>query len=343
MAERRPLVLVAGAQTELPAGDTLPAALPPVTTLGHTAGAVTVDVQGVGYGIFAADVYVPGQITFVGGLAGSGSFLPLPAMQEGDVCVLVQSGSSASVTPAGWTEVIDFGSWNPRHTISYKVMGATPDTTVPVDSSSVCAGVAFRGVDPGGALDAPYQVAREQAFATTAIDPPPVTTVTDGAVNLAILAARIDAVSGDLTGGSVAGYTMAAERRISPAGQWEDYTGLAYREVAQAGLEDPPAHSESRTPASYFGWHGYSLPLRPAPGQGEKDYTFDLTNRPAAGTASGRLEIELKTATGSVGFTGAHDWLGAEPGFDRIGKYLIGFDATPESTKLYQLAAPAGV
>lgn len=117
------------------------------------------------------------------------------APSENDIVILTQGSPSAGGTqgltnpPAGWTlisQVVSDDLKDVSLTLSYKVMGATPDTSVDiesgghVDNPTGATVFVFRGVDNSSPMDVTVQ---SQAVLNTCIpDPMPITPVTNGAV-----------------------------------------------------------------------------------------------------------------------------------------------------------------
>lgn len=87
---------------------------------------------------------------------------------------------TASITSSGWTSIQDATGDNPSYVLAYKIMGATPDTSV-VGSSTTGNTVlvaVFRDTDTVGE-------SAEASGATGDPDPPSITTTVDGSMIVA--------------------------------------------------------------------------------------------------------------------------------------------------------------
>lgn len=334
MAVRRPLIIDGGSIKELPSGDSLPAPAKTAATLTHTAGAITLDAQAADVFRFEADAYTPpSAITFLGSAANtSGGNISLTGMglAENDVVILISQGGGT--TPSGYTVLrIGGGTDGARINAYYKKMGASPDTTVASGVSTAQAlAIGLRGIDPTNTLDT--TVAYNDASNKTNANAPAVTTVTAGAYVLALLGLRN--FDPPIPQGTISGYTHLATTSDTYGSGIDINVSAFGKTVASPGTEDPPAHSETVQGAAET-----TVALRPVAEVGENDYTFTFSNIPASGIASGKIDIELKTDTGTVAFAGGTvSWRGQVPAFDAVGHYLIGFDADASGITLWRIA-----
>lgn len=305
-------------------------------TLTHTAGAVTLDVQAADLYRFEADVYVAGEVTVVGSVpttswSSTSKTITLPGgVLEGDVVLVFYGHPAASATltinTPGYTNIFQ-NSTNTAFGVWEKTMGATPDTEVSLEISTFFGNTAamvlvLRNVDASQTTDTASQYAANFDVG----DPPAITTVTDGALVLAIVGVE-ETISTPFT--LLSGYTFAAH-------PYQD--GMAFevqhKSVASAGVEDPGTMY-----SSFKNTFRGTMAIRPAASSGEADYTITLSNIPSSGIASGLIDIELKTDTGSVAFAGGTvTWIGATPAFNAVGRYLIGFIADSTGITLWREA-----
>jgi hypothetical protein len=203
-----------------------------------------------------------GSITFVGGtgigVEDSSNNLTLPTgLQPGDL-VIVTSGSDNNVTqltPTGYTSMGSFnyavdGWW------SYKFMGDPVDTAISgltFDGQTTHLAVVFRGVDQSTPFDAAYvRMPNNDEIGTP--DPSPITTVTDGAMVVALGYLDDDKVASGVT--APTGYTLAATSQSVVAGVT---VMAAYKVLATAGTEDPGAFGGGSDNIGAF-----TIALRPA-------------------------------------------------------------------------------
>lgn len=197
---------------------------------------------------------------------GGAATLTLPTLQQGDV-VIVFGGhfirAGGGVLPTGFTSLFDSGATagtDPRLSISYKVMGAVPDTTVSCPGSgNVADGTAYgcyclRDVDTSAIIDADIT----SVGPTTSSNPdcPSITTVTNGALVLAIALDHI-AGTGDTT---ITNPTNYIEQRTARGADNNDATVCGAALVkAIAGAEDPSAF----TAWTAGTWRAATVAIRP--------------------------------------------------------------------------------
>lgn len=293
MAERRPLVTTTGSVRELPSVDTLPDSILPTTLTGKTlAGTTTFSgsasftglVQETEHSVtnLAVDCSAGNAFSLSFGLAvvgtsslsvgsSSSATLTLPASLENDVMVVAIGcdGSLANV-PSGWTSVgsTTGGSGSAFTRAIYKVMGATPDTTVGLTGLSTAASavaMAIRGCNTSTPMD---------ATATTATgtsgmpDPASITTVTNAALVLAIGFLDDDNVASSVT--LPTSYGVLKAEQASTAGST---TMVASRLIQSAGAENPGAFGGTGTDD----WGAITAAIRPS----HNTTTLSFSNVPA--------------------------------------------------------------
>ena len=141
-----------------------------------------------------------GSIEIVGGTVGaisggSGTITyQLPLMQQNDVVLSFQVTSNNNSTPGGYTSIESAfgngtGSYDAYLDVAYKVMGATPDTSITwnrtngnTSASSTFGFLVLRGVDTSNPIDVtPTKVEQNPNWVT----PASITPVTDGALVMA--------------------------------------------------------------------------------------------------------------------------------------------------------------
>lgn len=202
----------------------------------------------------------------------------------GDIVITVGGTfNRASITPgpttAGYTSIFSNTGSNPLFDVSYKRMGATPDTTVVCKGSGNAAdGVAYacyvlRGVNPK-LLDA--NNAGNNGFATagptasTNPDPPSVTTVS---ANTLVLVGALSTVT-DASVTAPSNYTNAVSQNANAS--TNDYTvAMASRAIAGAGTAENPANW---TQWSTGTWFTVTIVASPAIEGGEGNESVGLTD-----------------------------------------------------------------
>lgn len=196
----------------------------------------------------------------------------LPVSQENDVWVVIagrddSTFETTAATTAGWTvEYNSTGAGSVRDHVLIKRMGATPDTTVPIDKTNTgegetsVIGQCFRGVDTVTLNDV------ASATTTTAISATPdsgsLTTVTDGAMVISLFIQDDNGGSTTLTS-IPSGYADPDYEFYSPSGTGVTVTvGMAHKIVSTAGVEDPGAWTLSGSET----WDAFTIALRPDSG-----------------------------------------------------------------------------
>lgn len=316
-----------GANSRWDAADAASGGGKTAATLTHTAGAIPLDVQAADVFRFEADEYTSGDAPTVVAAARYrqvGDFtIPGPAIED-DVVLLFVGGFGPLSAPSGWSEVYLKTTGTIRSGIYSKRMTSTPDTTIDISTFSSNANEEFhifvlRGVADDAILDVPIQTNLDVNANT---NPPSITTSSNNAL---IIAATID-VHGGYSSQTLPGYTKTPGTA--------QYIHSWRKELASAGTEDP-----AEIASTLRSHNDFTMAVKPPTGSGEKDYTFTFSNIPASGIASGKIDIELKTNTGTVAFAGGTvSWRGQVPAFNEVGHYLIGFDADASGITLWRIA-----
>jgi hypothetical protein len=211
-------------------------------------------------------------ITFVGNTTarvaqGTGAVtVGLPTTQTGDIVIAVLAADLTIINDGiigqGWTDLVKIDSAGPGNQLAYKVMGATPDTTVDVTQETnriiACAFQAWRGVDE----TTPIDIGPASVFggASAFPDSPSLTTVTDDALFVSTfqLDDRDTTVVTPPTG-----YTNLLEENTGLGSiSFGATVGIASKIVATAGAEDPGSYELGAADT----WLAASFALRPAAG-----------------------------------------------------------------------------
>lgn len=284
-------------------------------------------------------------ITLVGTTVGNGTTanfsVSLPAgVQENDVVVVVTSISSTSnlnpgVNTSGYAELADLYANDTRDanlSVSWKRMGATPDTTVEILGSGsgtipVSAIVrVYRGVDTTTAIDVTTTTATN--LNGSRANAPSITTVTNGAWVLACMASTGDGTPTDFTGPS--GMNNFIQEQGVVAGVRSTITSLADIERATAGAYDPAALTGGESTSS-DSWCACTVALRPAPNSAPAT--------PTLSTPANLAEVTDDTPTLEFSTTDADaDSIRYQVQIDTVNT----FDSTPVAETYYFDASDAG-
>jgi len=191
----------------------------------------------------------------------------LPTTLEDDIWILAISWDTATIangstfyTDQGYTIIAYSTGDDPDYGLFYKIMGATPDTTVNIEHSNSASGTgnlimqAWRGVDGTTPLDGVTP-----ALSGSNLNPPSVTTNTDGA--LVIAYGALDDDSATLTT-SPAGYTNILFQATGTGTSGDTSAALGSKIVATAGAEDPATWVFSTSDQAL----AYTFVLKPAAG-----------------------------------------------------------------------------
>lgn len=193
------------------------------------------------------------------------------AAQAGDLVVVVcgfvgTANGDPGVSTAGYTEEVDLWANDTRDSnmsVSWKLMGGTPDTSVSINGSgtttngSAAVVHVWRGVDQTTPLDA----ATTSITGTNAVAPnsPAITTVTDGAVVLS--AGLWTGAAADTSVTAPAGYTNQVDISIDPGSAV--IAAVASKLIATAGTEDAAVWT-GVTSSTSDSWAAVALAIRPA-------------------------------------------------------------------------------
>jgi hypothetical protein len=216
----------------------------------------------------------------VGSLNGADATLDLTgiALQQNDIVVLTYSfdntlaTDNSGITSAGWTQIYEgfdtVGSGVFKLGVYYKIMGASPDSSVVVDGTGIqftamsVVAMAFRGINQSVPQDAVFT-----HFEDLNVDPDPaaITTVTDGAA--VIVCAGGDRIDNSITAPS--GYGNQVD--IATSDTFKALAAMAWKEVASAGVENPGTW----TNWSLMTYQVVTVALRPAGASNEGDGEAD--------------------------------------------------------------------
>lgn len=225
--------------------------------------------------------------------------LSVQSLAENDVVVIVgghaKTSANAGVSTAGYTELADVTT-GPRCSVSWKRMGATPDSAATVLGAADAlygnnyAIAVFRGVDTTTAIDATTTT----ASGTGQPNSPSITTVTNNAV--VITAWLSDSDPNSVT--QPTGYTFSDYWGTQPETN-EASSGIAFKTVATAGAENPGPWTLDVT-GNYI---AVSVALRPqtgstvsSPASATGTATVSLTG------ASVSAQVLSATGTGTASF-----------------------------------------
>jgi hypothetical protein len=201
--------------------------------------------------------YAPKTITFIGNTGSvATATLTLPAgLQQGDLVLLVQgSDDGTPTTPSGWTQIVaGRDGAGVGYGLAYKLMGATPDSSVTVINAgnAPSIAVAYRGVDQ----TTPVEVTSTLTATVSTPTPTAITPLTDGSevvgvgwidddnVNPVTAPTGFDTSTLAFQPGSTAGFTVMSASRMWPA---SELTPGAFG----GGTDDTEAISIALKPAS---------------------------------------------------------------------------------------------
>lgn len=168
-------------------------------------------------------------------------------LEENDIVVFIGGHNGTGTSGFGSAEITGYTTIERSQTgdlsryVGYKVMGATPDTTIDLgaasSSGSTNGGIvigAFRNVDTTTPLD----VTSTTSTTANSADCPAITTVNNGCMILAGLVKDGSATSGSTppTGYTLVGYERSEQFNRAAVACW-------YKLQSTAGTEDPPAGS----------------------------------------------------------------------------------------------------
>jgi hypothetical protein len=178
-----------------------------------------------------------------------------PALQEGDVIVLLRANDNAKLggsdpSTSGFTLVLEDLSSGPNYWFEYKVQGPTPDTSqeilnIRTDAASGTAALLFvlRGVNTSNVLDVTTVTTAPGGTGST-VTPDPITTVTDNALVMAV--GMLDDATTNTVTAFPAGYTDTAQQTATGGGD-DCLIGAGFKLVSTAGTETPGAFTFSKS------------------------------------------------------------------------------------------------
>lgn len=215
-------------------------------------------------------------LSYVGSNTGSGEGtthtvdLSGLGLQENDLVIVANASVSSGdidcgVTSAGWTEITELFSNDNSDcnlSVNYKVMSATPDTSVTCKASqsagrgSVSIAYVLRGQDLSTYADATITTATGINAAIP--NAPSITTVTDNAWVVAIGAGTVK----DTAVTAPSGYSNQAS--VASNAVTSITLAIASKTVSTAGAEDPAAWTGWTTGDTNQSWAAATMAIRPA-------------------------------------------------------------------------------
>jgi hypothetical protein len=266
----------------------------------------------VGSGIGRHNSLTPSAYLFSSLLDAAGA---TPTLQQDDIVFFAVNVSTANVTrttadltPSGYTAVGTVNqqsdTYDTNFLVSYKVMGATPDTSVtPPIGTSTAQGVTyvvyvFRGVDTTTPIDVTAQITG--GINTGVANPPAITPSTAGAW---IAAFGCSALSGTTLFTQPANMSATTNHfrtyNISATTQDSTIGGALYTSWA-SGAFDPDSFGGSTATAN--SWSAATIALRPA------------ASGPVTHTTTGALTGQIGSVAGSAAHVAIHGTTGALTG-----------------------------
>lgn len=223
-------------------------------------------------------------LSYVGSAEGSGinttvnvSLTGL-SLQQGDLVIVLNgwgetSNGDPGVGTSGYTEVADLyanDSVDANLSVSWKIMGASPDSSVSCNSNgttfgaSACLVHVWRGADATVPMDVTPTTAT--GVDSAVFDSPSITPVTAGAVVLTLGLSTATGASGDSSITAPSGYSNQAD--INANGNTRSsQSGIASKAWSGSGAENPGAWSNITTD-TFNSWAAVTLAIRPAAGPG---------------------------------------------------------------------------
>jgi hypothetical protein len=295
-------------------------------TLGHSAGAIAADVSSADWFEFEAEAYNEGGVTVVGAtktLVNNDAAFDLPAgLVEGDVVFYSGMDYPSVPNPTGYTSLghVTLGG-GIYGRASYKVMGAVPDSEITGLNAYHGNALALRGIDPA-VLDAAIANASDTSTGSNSdIDPAQVTTVTDKAMSLVAIFGEVQPTQpqNPIEGAAMVGYVERIAATYEFSSSFHYTSSFHSKEIVTAGVENPPVLDGG----GHRLWAAMTIPIRPAPPSGVKDYTLTLTNKPASVVKPIRIILDVKTTAGSWDVSTIDEWIGGAPNLNVVGKHAL--------------------
>lgn len=233
------------------------------------------------------------------------------APAENDIVFVAVSGSNSSdqnISISGYTEVADLyanSTFDINFGLYYKVMGASPDTTVTIPSLTSVQAVVYvwRGQDVATPADA--TATTSTATNTPQANPPAITTVTNGAVVIAFSAGAADG-----TWTAPSGYSNVVTRT-----SFLNSVMVASKAVATAGSQDPGQWTTTADPEVFSLSSSASVTFALRPAASGINGTATLTQAGDTVSASGLVGVaaaasitqsdDTVSTSGSVGVVAA--------------------------------------
>lgn len=242
--------------------------------------------------------YVPTAPTFVAGTGtnlgtGTTGTVTLPTSLQNDVMIVaISSTGSLAAVPSGWTSAGSVGASNSDFVrVIYKVMGATPDTTVAItgiSTSSTAVAQAYRNIDTTTPLDV-VATSSSNTTAATAMTFAAITPATSQSLILGI-------------GGSKSASTFGSPNLTNLTQQ----AGTTQAVVMGSTLLQIPAATTPALISSVSATNStVSLALRPANAVSISSGSSNVLNAVTYGTGSGANGVARYVAGGVAGTNGA--------------------------------------
>lgn len=183
----------------------------------------------------SSEQYIAGTIlatpSFVGGVGTANesdtlSLTGITGLQEGDLVIVARTSDTSEevVTSTGWTTIIYARPNSIGTTVAYKVMGATPDTSVSFADQAALSAVAFRGVEY-------TSVSTVVSVSSATVDPNSVTATDDNSV--VVVFSGLDDDNNSSISSAPTGYTVGA------TGNGNGSNAFMYKTGVSTGTEDP--------------------------------------------------------------------------------------------------------
>lgn len=209
----------------------------------------------------APGVLFIGSISYAQDASGSDTYNLPSGVREGDLIICIRAND---LTDAGWNTPTNYtqlvaNTAGCYYQIAYNLLAAAEDT-IDIDNASTAVKsaiilLAFRGVDQATPIDA---VCAAQGSGTGSDpDPPSVTTVTNGAIVVAVGFMDDDNIT-SCSGPS--GYSNTIFKAAGDAVDSSCSNMAATKKVTSAGAEDPAVFATDGDDA----WLSYTLAVRPA-------------------------------------------------------------------------------
>lgn len=230
--------------------------------------------------------------SLVGGVASAPAAGDLVVVSAGFVST---SNGNPGVGTAGYTEVADlYGNDNrdANFSVNWKVMGASPDTTVSCNGSglatdgAVCAAQVWRGVDQSTPMDTAATTATGNNSSVP--DGPSIIPASTGAVVIATGLGTGTSVDTSVT--APVGYTNQVDTTVDPGNA--AIVGMASK-AWTSGAENPAVWT-TWTTSTGDSWGAVTLAIRSA-------------TKPSVTTDSASADVTSATLFGSISATGGED------------------------------------